>query len=162
MKVIDNRERKMIEEMLVMQNKLDEEILKVHNCKFDLEKSMLALIDELGEMNHENKASWCWWKFTQAPVDREKLLEELVDVWHFALSIHNYKHGVGNIFEDFLIYSKSDSKISKMIASMIKDENTVLPWLYDLTLNLGFSIDDIYKGYINKNKVNYERLKKGY
>lgn len=160
--VINKHEKDMIREMLEMQDKLDEEILKVHNCAFDLEKSKLALIDELGEMNHENKASWCWWKFTQAPVDREKLLEELVDVWHFALSINNHTNGVGCINDNILVYSRSDSKISHMIASMIEHEVSVLAWLYDLTLNLGFSIDDIYKGYINKNKVNYERLKKGY
>lgn len=37
--------------------------------------------------------------------------------------------------------------------------------LYDciaLTEKLGFSFDEIYEGYIEKNKENYERMKRGY
>ncbi len=33
------------------------------------------------------KSRWCWWKKTQAPEDRDEVLEELADVWHFALMI---------------------------------------------------------------------------
>ena len=48
-------------EMKKMQNVLDEAILKEHQCEFDKNKCKLALFDELWEMNHENKGSWCWW-----------------------------------------------------------------------------------------------------
>ena len=34
--------------------------------------------------------------------------------------------------------------------------------LLDLTEMLGFSFDEIYQEYLNKNKINYERLKNGY
>ena len=44
----------------------------------------MAILDEIGELTHELKANWCWWKKTQAPVDNEKVLGELVDIWHFA------------------------------------------------------------------------------
>ena len=85
-----------LKELLEMQRVLDENIYTTHNVKYDEEKTYLALIDEIGELNHELKAEWCWWKKNQAPVNKEKVLEELVDVWHFALSIFYQNHcGVG-------------------------------------------------------------------
>ena len=85
-----------LKELLEMQRVLDENIYTTHNVEYDEEKTYLALIDEIGELNHELKAEWCWWKKTVKPVDREKVLEELVDVWHFALSIFYQNHcGVG-------------------------------------------------------------------
>ena len=55
------------------------------NEKYTWDNLLHALFDELGELNHELKAKWCWWKKTQEPVDREKLLEEYVDCIHFGL-----------------------------------------------------------------------------
>lgn len=31
-----------------------------------------------------------------------------------------------------------------------------------LTEKLGFTMDEVYQEYLNKNKINYERLKNGY
>lgn len=45
-----------------------------------------ALLDELGELNHEEKPEWCWWKKNAGKVDRDKVLEEFADVTHFVLS----------------------------------------------------------------------------
>ena len=35
----------------------------------------MASFDELGEVNHEMKAEWCYWKKSQEPVNRDKLKE---------------------------------------------------------------------------------------
>lgn len=37
-----------------------------------------------------------------------------------------------------------------------------LPMLLDLTERLGFSFDEVYQEYINKNRENYDRLARGY
>ena len=80
----------LIKEMLKMQAKLDEAIMKEYGLKeIDEEKLSFAILDEIGELTHELKANWCWWKKTQAPVDKEKVLGELVDIWHFVLSWQN-------------------------------------------------------------------------
>lgn len=69
-------------EMLKMQEVLDNSFLQyMGNDKLDVEKVRMALFDELGEVNHEMKAKWCYWKKSQKPVDRDKLKEELSDVW---------------------------------------------------------------------------------
>lgn len=49
-----------------------------------IQKEALALMVELGEVVEE--ARFKWWK-NAAPVDREKLHEELVDVLHFFISM---------------------------------------------------------------------------
>lgn len=77
----------LIRKMLKMQAKLDKTIMDEYGLtEIDEEKLNMAILDEIGELNHELKANWCWWKKTQAPVDEEKVLGELVDIWHFVLS----------------------------------------------------------------------------
>lgn len=80
----------LIKEMLQMQAKLDKAIMEEYGLEeLDEENLRMAILDEVGELTHELKGNWCWWKKTQAPVDKEKVLGELVDVWHFVLSYTN-------------------------------------------------------------------------
>lgn len=68
-----SKDIKLIKEMLQMQAKLDEAIMKEYGLTcIDEEKLRFAIIDEVGELTHELKGNWCWWKKTQAPVDRKK------------------------------------------------------------------------------------------
>ena len=157
----------MIKEMAKMQNALDEALLekgeKLGKIKgFDRERTTFALIDELGELVHELKGDWCWWKATQKPVDRQKVLEELVDVWHFALSLDNnneYFCYENEFYKENRCFVLGD--IQELINACIEDGLTV-PRLYPLTYSLGFTMENVYSGYIKKNKENYERIKQGY
>lgn len=164
----------LIKEMLQMQAKLDKSIMDEYGLdKIDEEKLCFAILDEVGELTHELKGNWCWWKKTQAPVDEEKVLEELVDIWHFVLSWQNnfmsgeeglrkekvmvenikqYVWGMKNIKKEFVyvltdLPSYTDSRVEALIA---------------ITECLGFTIERVYKAYCDKNKVNYQRLKEGY
>lgn len=90
----ENEERKTADEMLLEMFKLQlEEDRKVHEefniSYFDLlegDSYFSALLDEFGELNHEEKAEWCWWKKNVSQVDRDKVLEEFSDITHFVLS----------------------------------------------------------------------------
>jgi len=164
----------LIKEMLKMQAKLDEEIMKEYGLtEIDEEKLCFAILDEVGELTHELKANWCWWKKTQAPVDKEKVLGELVDIWHFVLSWQNhfmsgeeglrkekvmvenikqYVWGMKNIKKEFVyvltdLPSFTDSRVEALIA---------------ITEYLGFTIERVYEAYCGKNKINYQRLEEGY
>lgn len=154
-----------IKEMLEMQKALDDYITK-NNGITEIEKSRLqmALIDEIGELTHELKGDWCWWKKTQKPVDRNKVLEELVDVWHFALSYHNHFGGVLSIWleKDYIEQSIYNMDVHDIISHLITENSIKLFICVELTYKLGFEIDDVYKAYIEKNKENYERQKRGY
>lgn len=169
-----SKDVKLIKKMLQMQSKLDEAIMKEYGLdEIDEEKLNMDILEEVGELTHELKANWCWWKKTQAPVDEEKVLEELVDVWHFVLSWQNhfmsgeeglrkekvmvenikqYVWGMKNIKKEFVyvltdLPSFTDSRVEALIA---------------ITEHLGFTIEDVYQTYCEKNKVNYQRLESGY
>ena len=156
-----------LKEMFEMQKVLDNAIYKENNTKFDEYKCRIAVLDEVGELIHELKGNWCWWKKTQKPVDRDKVLEELVDVYHFVLSYEynandsyfacntvNYDTGyeawVQGLSNDLcLIYA--------VLAQRPRIEAMVV-----LTRQLGFTFDDVYNAYIKKNATNFERLANGY
>lgn len=174
-----NHDIELITKMLEMQKELDRDILDAHKMQYSdisMNQYERALLDEIGELNHELKASWCWWKKTQKPIDNDKVLEELVDVWHFVLSLFNkefekYKSVIR--IEEYLknVFSKVDnsygyvedytiSYICTLIITSGVDYKLI--YLKHLSRILGFTIDDIYKMYIEKNRINHERVEKGY
>lgn len=169
-----SKEIELIKEMLQMQAKLDEAIMKEYGLEeIDEGKLNLAILDEVGELTHELKANWCWWKKTQAPVDDNKVLGELVDIWHFVLSWQNhFKDG-----EEGMINARAVVRNSKRILDLLKTKEYTLSgelvylviWgifkverLIAITEYLGFSVENVYKAYCEKNKVNYQRLESGY
>lgn len=152
-------------EMLKMQEALDNSFLQyMGNDKLDVEKVKMALFDELGEVNHEMKAEWCYWKKSQKPVDRDKLREEISDVWHFALSLHRLINGI--TFSEFEIKRNKiwndNINWEVIIRGMALGDDDILYDCVALTEKLGFTFDEIYEGYIEKNKENYARIKRGY
>lgn len=169
-----SKEYDLIKEMLQMQKKLDEAIMKEYGLTcIDEEKLRFAIIDEVGELTHELKGNWCWWKKTQAPVDRKKVLGELVDIWHFVLSWQNhFKDG-----EEGMINARAVVRNSKRILNLIKTKeyrlseelSDLVAWelckverLIAISEYLGFTIEQVYEAYCGKNKINYQRLKEGY
>lgn len=87
-------ELRMIETMLKKQDELNSAIMKEFGLTtISKEQIDLATLDEIGEFTHELKGDWCWWKKTQPQVDEEKVLGELVDIWHFVLSWQNNHNG---------------------------------------------------------------------
>lgn len=68
--------KEQLKEMFQMQRTLNKSILdEFGEESMTEEKLELAIIDELGELTHELKGDWCWWKKSQAPVNRQRVLE---------------------------------------------------------------------------------------
>lgn len=164
--------REQLKEMFQMQRTLNENILNEFGEEVMTEEKLeLAIIDELGELTHELKGNWCWWKKTQKPVDRKRVLEELVDVYHFVMTYemcYRYKNNesievILNFYEDDIdeYYVRLLLPLSHAIREIL-DNNCKLTDLLILSGLLGFTFDEIYQEYLNKNKINYERLKNGY
>ena len=101
----------LIRKMLKMQAKLDEAIMKEYGlAEIDEEKLCFAILDEVGELTHELTGNWCWWKKTQPQVDEEKVLGELVDIWHFVLSWqNNFNGGEEGLLIDEQLMEKVDN-----------------------------------------------------
>lgn len=164
----------LIKEMLKMQAKLDEAIMKEYGlAEIDKKNLGFAILDEVGELTHELKGDWCWWKKSQAPVDEEKVLGELVDIWHFVLSYQNhFDSGEEELraeeqMIDYAITYFHEIKVFKtgiiyLLADLTSINSNKLERLIAITEYLGFTIEDVYKAYCNKNKVNYQRLESGY
>lgn len=167
-------ELRMIETMLKKQAKLDEAIMKEYGLKeIDEEKLSFAILDEVGELTHELKANWCWWKKTQAPVDKEKVLGELVDIWHFVLSWQNHfmsgEEGLRKekvMVENIKQYVWRMKNIKKEFVYVLTDLSSFtdirVEALIAITEYLGFEVEQVYEAYCSKNKINYQRLKEGY
>ena len=164
----------LIKEMLQMQAKLDEAIMKEYGLyTIDEEKLSFAILDEVGELTHELKANWCWWKKTQPPVDGEKVLGELVDIWHFVLSWqNNFNDSEEGLLTDDEIMEKVDENRWSIegcrngIVIKLADLPSFSLWkvepLIAISEYLGFTIEQVYEAYCGKNKINYQRLEKGY
>ena len=169
-----SKEFELIKEMLQMQAKLDEAIMKEYGLnEIDEENLRMAILDEVGELTHELKGNWCWWKKTQAPVDNDKVIGELVDIWHFVLSYQNNFNGSENgILNDLMFERNSDGILNLLVTNeyRLSGELTDLATfdiykmerLVAITEYLGFTIKQVYEAYCDKNKVNYQRLKEGY
>lgn len=111
-----NSDVELIKEMLQMQAKLDEAIMKEYGLEeIEEEKLNMAILDEIGELTHELKANWCWWKKTQAPVDDARVLEELVDVWHFVLSYQNHFINGEKGIENTCMVKRNSKNISRLM-----------------------------------------------
>ena len=164
----------LIKEMLQMQAKLDEAIMKEYGlAEIDKKNLGFAILDEVGELTHELKGDWCWWKKSQAPVDEEKVLGELVDIWHFVLSYQNHfdsgeeelraeEQMIDNAITYFHEIKVFKTGIIYLLADLSSINSNKLERLIAITEYLGFSVEDVYKAYCDKNKMNYQRLKEGY
>lgn len=169
-----SKEYDLIKEMLQMQAKLDEAIMKEYGLtEIDEENLRMAILDEVGELTHELKGNWCWWKKTQAPVDNDKVLRELVDIWHFVLSYQNHfnfgeEARLSYLNEEELSNGMlkrlrtKKSNLSKVLTRLVIFESSIIPVLIAITEYLGFTIERVYEAYCGKNKINYQRLKEGY
>lgn len=169
-----SKEFELIKEMLQMQAKLDEAIMKEYRLnEINEENLRMAILDEVGELTHELKSVWCWWKRTQPEVDYEKVLGELVDVWHFVLSYQNHF----NSGEEMLCSYLNEKEMSATYLERLGDQTLSLPFalsnlvyykrtiitvLVAITEYLNFTIEQVYEAYCDKNKINYQRLKEGY
>ena len=163
----------LIKEMLHMQAKLDEAIMKEYGLtEINEENLRMAILDEVGELTHELKANWCWWKKTQAPVDNDKVLGELVDVWHFVLSYQNhFDYGMQGIINRCMfsrnlernldLLKVKDYELPEIFSDLVAFEFK-LERLIPITEYLGFTIEQVYEAYCDKNKINYQRLESGY
>lgn len=148
---------------------IKEQLKEMFQMQRTLNKSIL---DEFGELTHELKGDWCWWKKSQVPVNRKRVLEELVDVYHFVMTsemMHSYLSNK-DIIDIILIkyecsinhFNEPEKERLDYLIGDISAGYDKLAVLLQLTKCLQFSFDDVYQEYLNKNKINYERLKNGY
>lgn len=171
----------MLEDMLKLQAEYDELVFEAYGMKgyedIGLDSLQAALLDECGELNHELKKNWCWWKKTQSPIDSEKVLEELADVMHFVLMSVHWMKADGEEIDDFFTgWQYAQEKIkkaykpdkpSKCLIELLRDHDTKNIWgigfdLYWLIYSLDLTLEQAYEAYKKKNAINRQRVRDGY
>ena len=132
--------------------------------------------------------SWKHWKSIDKEPDWDNLQIEIVDVWHFimSLAIEDYSKNLKGQIEDLAInisnldsFSKIDMDIRNYAAQddvMLKVENIMLIVLakenldleklliefFDLVVMGGLNLETLYRLYVGKNILNQFRQDNGY
>ena len=155
--------REKIKEMLDLQNKINE---KVHphwrEQNFEWYRAIWVECAEL--LDHYG---WKWWK-KQSP-NQAQIELELVDIWHFGLSIllsnYDIEKSISRISEGMI-----DQRGSGKFRENLEDftSNTLQTRSFDLKRfnqvmnDVGLTFEKLYVGYISKNVLNSFRQDKGY
>src|SRR5690625_769064 len=174
------------------QRKLDERIVKEKGLENEdlLDKRILALLVELGELANEYRGFKFWSEnpkpnikakrlvrlskneFSYGYVEYNPLLEEYVDCLHFILSIgleigYEYNGLIETsiylndcITTEFLDLFNAISEFSDLYLQHVYED--ILLYFHNLGKLLGFTWEQIEQGYYEKNKVNHERQESGY
>lgn len=161
-----------LQNLFIMQEKLDKNIIETHNlhnkCLFS--EKLLALQVELAELANETRCFKFW--SNKGPSSKDVILEEYVDCLHFILTIGLDK---GFRYSNFNI-SKEDTSlditnqflsiyidINDLMICTSKDQyETLLEDFLCLGVSLGFTEKDIEEGYCKKNTINHKRQATGY
>ena len=155
--------REKIKEMLDLQNKINE---KVHphwrEQNFEGYRAIWVECAEL--LDHYG---WKWWK-KQSP-NQAQIELELVDIWHFGLSILLSNYDIEksiSLISEGMIDQRGSGKFRENLEDFTS--NTLQTRSFDLKRfnqvmnDVGLTFEKLYVSYISKNVLNSFRQDKGY
>lgn len=111
---------------------------------------------------------WKWWK-KQAP-DTEQVALELIDIWHFGLSIllQSGKSAdaiAAQIQQQLIIATKEKDfrlDLEAFAAATLGDRQFHIDLFGKLMAGVDMSFEQLYRGYVGKNVLNFFRQDHGY
>ena len=132
--------------------------------------------------------SWKHWKSINQEPDWENLQIEVVDVWHFimSLAIENYSQTMKGLVEDLAIDISNLESFAKiqshnthfdtqnniiatvediMLQSLVKEDfnlENIIKDFFDLVSMSGLDLETLYRLYVGKNILNQFRQDNGY
>lgn len=160
--------------LLKKQQELDDYIMRERWLTHEetIEQRKLAFAVELAELAQEWRG-FKYWSDNQQPSD--KMLEEYVDVLHFALSLHNYYKGdmhyvtsvAAGVSEKYLLLNSTPLEIFSKTLQLFGDgchwsDGASLSLVVLLAKSLGLEENSILKEYDRKYQINIERQNNGY
>lgn len=114
-----------LNKLFSLQSELDNRIISERNIKKSLDEWVvgitIAMESEIDEIRRE--VNWKWWK-NDKPIDKEALQGEVIDMWHFLISL-SLKCGLSA--EDiYLIYiEKNRENHARQGGTSLKEGYTV-------------------------------------
>ena len=111
---------------------------------------------------------WKWWK-KQSP-DTEQVALELIDIWHFGLSILLQSGTkpeliIAQIQNQLVIATDEQDfrlDLEKFVAATLNDHQFHIGLFGRLMAGIDMSFDQLYRGYVGKNVLNFFRQDHGY
>jgi len=88
---------------------------------------------------------WKWWK-KQTP-DKEQVTLELIDIWHFGLS---------------LMMEQESEDVECFASAVLSSKSFDLKGFVMLMRSIDLSFEDLYRHYVGKNVLNFFRQDNGY
>ncbi len=154
----------LLAEMLTLQNTMN---VKVHaewyNQGFNWYRAIWLESAEAVE-----QLPWKWWKHTVA--NTEQVQMELVDIWHFILSL-SIQHGFSNeVVEYFKLSTTGEWDEKKLIGSLERLAHSAIAGQHAEIVcdfaaamrNANLTLNQLYSMYIGKNILNMFRQDNGY
>ncbi|MBQ4814564.1 dUTP diphosphatase [Pseudoalteromonas luteoviolacea] len=150
--------------MLEMQNAMN---TKVHEQWFSQGFEWYrAIWVECAEML--DHYGWKWWK-KQTP-DTEQVILELVDIFHFGLSLRidgetSFEELAKQLETELASPKQAEDfkqTLEHLAASAVADKAFNAAAFAGCMQQIGMSLDDLYRGYVGKNTLNFFRQDHGY
>ena len=130
----------------------------------------IALKVEIAEFVNECSNIWKYWKDKEP--NRERILDEAIDVLHFVfLKLNKSNNFIKDHYLDYFrrktviktVFKGVENK-SVCLSDLLrhKDELSILANVMYILSEYGFTRDDVINQYNKKNAINFERLENGY
>lgn len=111
---------------------------------------------------------WKWWKKQSPDVEQVKL--ELIDIWHFGLSIllqsgKDQEALISSLEKELLVETdEADFRLDleAFAGETLKTRSFSVAGFGRLMAGMDLPFDELYSGYIGKNVLNFFRQDKGY
>ena len=116
----------------------------------------------------DHYGGWKWWKHSDC--DAEQVLLEIVDIWHFGLSIRLARHPDLDAAAAEIAAELADPKrfesfhegVEALARTALNEGDLAFSAVPFLLEDLGRSLDDLYASYVGKNVLNVFRQDHGY
>lgn len=116
----------------------------------------------------DHYGGWKWWK--AASGDREQALLEIVDIWHFGLSLRiaparDFDAAAAAIAAEWRAPSPIDDfldGVERLALAALAERRFAVAVVPALLAELGRDYDDLFRAYVGKNVLNFFRQDHGY
>lgn len=151
-------------QMLLLQEEMNK---KVHpewrTQEFEFYRAIWTECAEL--MDHHG---WKWWKKQTADIEQIKL--EVVDIWHFGMSIHLQKReDHANLAQELAVQFKPQTESDDFLLAVellaqctLTTKQFNVGHFFQLMNLMDMSPDELFKQYVGKNVLNFFRQDHGY
>jgi len=116
----------------------------------------------------DHYGGWKWWKASTS--DLEQVMLEIVDIWHFGLSVRirsdrDHSHSAKQIVDEWLQPQATPGflqGVETLAQHALVKHDMLVSIIPTLLHTIGRDFDALYRAYIGKNVLNFFRQDNGY